>query len=127
MSALGNAQAQAGRYLQTERGLRCFAKTISDIMIWATLADQRRTLRRQLGHLAVIMAEPGAPQHYCLVIDTSDGGVRVSTSHDFEVPDQFILRLFGRRDHLQSGLAQRPAGRRQACQSRIPTASATGV
>ena len=95
MSALGNAQAQAGRYLQTERGLRCFAKTIGDIMIWATLADQRRTLRRQLGHLAVIVAERGAPQHYCLVIDTSDGGMRVSTSHDFEVPDQFFLRLSG--------------------------------
>jgi hypothetical protein len=29
------------------------------------------------------------------VIDTSDGGTRVSTSHDFEVPDQFILRLSG--------------------------------
>jgi len=64
-------------------------------MIWATLADRRRTLRRPLGHLAVIMAEPGAPQHYCLVIDTSDGGIRVSTSHDFEVPEKFILRLSG--------------------------------
>jgi hypothetical protein len=64
-------------------------------MIWATLADQRRTLRRQLGHLAVIMAEPGAPPHFCLVIDTAEGGVRVSTSHNFEVPDQFILRLSG--------------------------------
>jgi hypothetical protein len=62
-------------------------------MIWATLADGRHTLRRQLGHPAVIMAEPGAPSHYCLVIDTSDRGVRVSTSHDFEVPDRFILRL----------------------------------
>jgi hypothetical protein len=64
-------------------------------MIWATLADRRHTLRRPLGHLAVIMAEPGAPPHYCLVIDSSDGGVRVSTSHDFEVPNQFMLRLSG--------------------------------
>ena len=64
-------------------------------MIWATVADRRRTLRRPLGHLAVIMAEPGAPPHYCLAIDTSDGGVRVSTSHDFDVPNQFILRLSG--------------------------------
>jgi hypothetical protein len=29
------------------------------------------------------------------VIDTAEGGVRVSTSHNFEVPDQFILRLSG--------------------------------
>jgi hypothetical protein len=41
------------------------------------------------------MAESGAPQQFCLVIDTSDGGIRVSTLHDFEVPDQFILRLSG--------------------------------
>jgi len=55
-------------------------------MIWATVADRRRTLRRPLGHLAVIMAEPGAP------LSTPP---RVSTSHDFEVPNLFILRLSG--------------------------------
>jgi hypothetical protein len=52
-------------------------------------------LRRPLGHIAIIMAEPGGTPHYCLVIDSSDGGVRISTSHDFEVPNQFVLRLSG--------------------------------
>jgi hypothetical protein len=66
-------------------------------MIWATLAkDRRRALRRPVGHIGTIRAEPGATSHYCLVIDESDGGVRVSTSHDFDVPDEFVLRLSGK-------------------------------
>ena len=66
-------------------------------MIWETLAaDRRRTVRRPLGHLGTIQTEPGAAPHYCLVIDELDNGVRVSTSHDFDIPDEFVLRLSGK-------------------------------
>ena len=66
-------------------------------MIWATLAaDRRRALRRPVGHLGTIQTEPGATPRHCLVIDESDCGVRVSTSHDFDVPNQFVLRLSGK-------------------------------
>ena len=72
-------------------------KLLVDTMIWETLAaDRRRALRRPLGHLGIIRTEPGATPRYCLVIDDSDEGVQVSTSHDFEVPDEFVLRLSGK-------------------------------
>jgi len=79
-----------------ESGLRCFAKANGDTVIWETLGNRRRTVRRRLGHIAIIMAEPDAAPHHCLVIDISDGGVRVSTSHDFDVPNQFTLRRSGK-------------------------------
>ena len=63
-------------------------------MIWETLKEQRRLLRRPVGHIAVIKAEPRAPPHYCIVIDESDTGVRISIPHDFEPPDEFILRRY---------------------------------
>ena len=73
-------------------------KLLVDTMFWETLAaDRRRALRRPVGRLGTIRTEPGATPHTCLVIDESDdGGVRVSTSHDFDVPDEFVLRLSGK-------------------------------
>jgi hypothetical protein len=82
--------------LALKRGRRCFAKTSGDAVIWETLGNRRRTVRRPLGHIAIIRAEPGATPHYCFVIDISDGGVRVSTAHDFDVPNQFTLRRSGK-------------------------------
>jgi hypothetical protein len=82
-----------------KRDTRVSLKLLVDTMIWETLAaDRRRALRRPIGRLGTIRTEPGAtPYHYCLVIDESDdGGVRVSTSHDFDVPDEFVLRLSGK-------------------------------
>jgi hypothetical protein len=81
-----------------KRALRVLHQLIGDTMIWATLAsDRRRALRRPIGRLGTIRTEPGATPHTCLVIDESDdGGVRVSTSHDFDVPDEFVLRLSGK-------------------------------
>jgi hypothetical protein len=38
------------------------------------------------------MAEPGAAPHYCLVMDESNGGVRINTPTGFDVPSKFILR-----------------------------------
>jgi hypothetical protein len=63
-------------------------------MIWETLKEQRRSLRRPVGHIAVIRANPSATPHYCIVIEESDGGVRISIPHDFEAPDEFVLRRY---------------------------------
>jgi hypothetical protein len=63
-------------------------------MIWETLKEQRRTLRRPIGHIATILTEPDANPHFCIVMDESDGGVRISIPHDFELPDKFILRRY---------------------------------
>ena len=65
-------------------------------MIWHTFDHGRRTVRRRLGHIGTIMAAPGATPHYCLVMDESDGRVRVGTRSDFELPSKFILRHAGR-------------------------------
>jgi hypothetical protein len=90
-------RATVSRYGVFSEGVcGCFTKSLVDTMIWETLAaDRRRALRRPLGHLGTIRAEPGSTPHYCLVIDDSDEGVRVSTSHDYDVPDEFVLRLSG--------------------------------
>jgi hypothetical protein len=81
-----------------KRDMRVSLKLLVDTMIWETLAaNRRRALRRPIGRLGTIRTEPGATPHTCLVIDESDdGGVRVSTSHDFDVPDEFVLRLSGK-------------------------------
>ena len=42
----------------------------------------------------MILAEPSATPRYCIVMDESDGGVRISIPHDFEVHDQFIPRRY---------------------------------
>ena len=67
-------------------------------MIWETLKEQRRTLRRPIGHIGTIQTEPDARPHYCIVMDDSDGGVRISIPHDFELPDKFILRRYSGRE-----------------------------
>jgi PilZ domain-containing protein len=63
-------------------------------VIWETLKQHRRSLRRPIGHIAVIRVEPSAPPHYCIVIDGSDSGVRISIPHDFEVPNEFVLHRY---------------------------------
>jgi hypothetical protein len=42
----------------------------------------------------MILVEPSETPHYCIVMDESDGGVRISIPHDLELPDQFILRRY---------------------------------
>jgi hypothetical protein len=42
----------------------------------------------------MILVEPSATPHYCIVMDECDGGVRISIPHDLEVHDQFILRRY---------------------------------
>lgn len=80
-------------------------------MIWET----RGTVRRPLGHIGIIMAEPDATPHYCFVMDKLDGGVRVSNPNGFKVPSKFILRYAG-RGHIRSDLAQWPANKRRVHQ-----------
>jgi hypothetical protein len=75
--------------------MRVLHQTIGDTMIWHTFDDGRRTVRRRLGHIGTIIAEPDTTPHYCLVIDGSDSGVRVRAAPDFEVPGKFILRHAG--------------------------------
>ena len=53
--------------------------------------ERRRERRHQLGHVAVITFAPDE-QHYCLVRDFSDGGVRLHVK-GFEAPDDFSLRF----------------------------------
>ena len=53
--------------------------------------ERRRAQRHHLGHVAVITFGP-TEQHYCLVKDFSDGGVRLHVK-DFEIPDDFSLRF----------------------------------
>ena len=72
-----------------------FTKVIGDTMIWHTFEDGRRTVRRRLGHIGTIIAEPDAIPHYCLVIDESASGVRVRAPQNFDVPGKFILRHSG--------------------------------
>jgi hypothetical protein len=57
--------------------------------------DRRRNPRRQTQYIGKILAEPTAPPEYCLVTETSKGGVRVRiyTGPDFEAPSVFTLRF----------------------------------
>jgi hypothetical protein len=41
----------------------------------------------------MLPTEPTAPDHYCLIEDWSEGGVRIRTRSDFEVTSVFILRI----------------------------------
>jgi hypothetical protein len=55
--------------------------------------DRRRSPRRPAQHIGKILTEPTAPPQYCLVTETSEGGVRICTASDFEAPSVFTLRF----------------------------------
>jgi hypothetical protein len=56
--------------------------------------ERREVPREGVARLAKIQLENGSPPLYCLVTDTSDGGVRVH-ANGFHVPDEFALLLSG--------------------------------
>jgi hypothetical protein len=56
-------------------------------------AERRRTPRQPAGQIGAIIAELGVAPRYCLVIDKSAGGVRIRTTHDFQAPNEFVLRF----------------------------------
>lgn len=58
------------------------------------LQDRRQAARQSVSCLAKIQLEGGTPPLYCIVSDTSDGGVRVH-SNGFHVSNEFTLVLCG--------------------------------
>jgi hypothetical protein len=58
------------------------------------LDEKRQAARQGVSYLAKIQLENDTPPLYCIVTDTSDGGVRVH-SNGFHVPDEFTLLLSG--------------------------------
>ena len=58
------------------------------------LVERRQTPRQELRRIAKITMPDATAPRYCLVVNMSEGGVRVSTKH-FEVSDQFVLRFPG--------------------------------
>jgi len=62
-------------------------------VISLTFEERRRTPRRQVHQIGMILAEPREAASYCLVTDRSDGGVRIRTRSDFEASSNFVMRL----------------------------------
>jgi PilZ domain len=58
------------------------------------LDERRQAARRDASCLAKIQLENGTSPLYCIVTDSSDGGIRVH-SNGFHVPDEFALLLCG--------------------------------
>jgi PilZ domain len=56
--------------------------------------ERRRSPRRRLFRVAKIKTGLGVPPRDCLVIDISDGGVRLFLD-GFNAPDEFVLLLSG--------------------------------
>ena len=55
--------------------------------------DRRGSPRRPVQHIGKILTELTTPPEYCLVAETSEGGVRIYTALDFEAPSVFTLRF----------------------------------
>ncbi len=60
--------------------------------------DRRHTPRQELGRIAKILSDNGAPPRYCYVVNISEGGVRVTTKGDYNVPERFTLSIPGSPD-----------------------------
>jgi PilZ domain len=59
-------------------------------VIMTVPVERRQTLRHELRRVAKLTTGRGVPVRYCLVVNLSEGGVRLSTTQ-FEIPDQFGL------------------------------------
>jgi PilZ domain len=58
--------------------------------------ERRGTQRYPLDHLAKIQFTIDTPPLYCIVTDTSDGGVRINFNvNGFDIPDELTLLLSG--------------------------------
>jgi hypothetical protein len=64
-------------------------------MIWHVVKHRRCTVRQALGYIGFIQTEPDAALRYCVVMDESEGGVRLSIPDDLAVPSRFFLRYAG--------------------------------
>jgi hypothetical protein len=72
--------------------LRSQSNRAVDAVISSTF-ERRRAPRHSVQQIGVISAQSGAEPRYCLIVDRSEGGVRIRTTSDFEAPDQFVLRF----------------------------------
>jgi hypothetical protein len=54
---------------------------------------RRRRPRHRVRQIGIILAQPGCAVWYCLVLDMSEGGVRIRTRSDFKAPGEFVMRL----------------------------------
>jgi hypothetical protein len=54
---------------------------------------RRRAPRRAVRQIGTILSKQGMATCYCLVLDRSDGGVRIRTRSDFKTPSEFVMRL----------------------------------
>jgi len=66
--------------------------------------ERRQSARYPLERLAMIKVGDDTPPRYCLVIDVSDGGVRLDV-HGLDLPDEFVL-LFSGDSPAQDGTYQ---------------------
>ena len=58
--------------------------------------DRRRTSRRIVRHVGVLVTKPSATRQYCMVTEESDGGVRIIyTAANLEPPAEFTLWFAG--------------------------------
>jgi hypothetical protein len=55
--------------------------------------ERRRAPRHPVQQIGMISAQSSRQPRYCLIVDRSEGGVRLRTTSDFEAPDQFVLRF----------------------------------
>jgi hypothetical protein len=58
--------------------------------------ERRRAPRHHLGRVAAIIFGPGAEQHYCLVTDVSEGGVRLNVK-ELSAAVKKLARCFWKR------------------------------
>ena len=65
---------------------------VVDTMISSTF-ERRRAPRHPVHQIGMISARSDGEPRYCLIVDRSDGGVRLRTTSDFEAPNRFVLRF----------------------------------
>ena len=58
--------------------------------------ERRRSPRRLLGRVATLLAIDSAKEHFCLVKDISESGVRL-TANGYMIPEKFWLHFAGGR------------------------------
>ena len=63
--------------------------------------DRRRSPRYPVQQIAMIFANPEGAARYCLILDKSDGGVRLRATSDFKPPTEFFLRVADTKSRYQ--------------------------
>lgn len=82
----------AARYVFQPEAVARVERAGSNVETSIMLENRRQTARQGVSCLAKIQLGNGTAPLYCIVTDTSDGGVRVH-SNGFHVPDEFTLLM----------------------------------